>query len=827
MVGRGFAQGISIIVAVAFGAGSLTLPNDLCAQSAPITGETLKKPRPPRPEVSADGRITLGLVARDGRWASLDPQPVGWSQDGRTFRYSLAARDDAGERRSMSYDVARGTVRELDAAARAILAPTIYDAMGTARRDRGAYARRRTTHDRRLHVFVRRGDLWLHDTHDGSTLRLTRSSDPISAPRFSLDEQRILFVQRGNVHELDLAGGLTRQLTDIRTGTRPTARTAAARARTAQEKRLVQQQTELFAWARAKRRKRNADATRRAAERAALSDRLLPTWVGRWERARIVSIAPTGRWVVVELSTKAPAAKRAVVPDYVTESGFAETRSARAKVGAPRAARRWALLDVERARLRPIAPTALAKADADYGPFRWSPDGTKLAALAISRDHRTRWILTIDPLSTDAHVTDAEHDAAWIGGPAWRRFGWLDDSARLFFVSERTGWAHLCTAHYTGRSRRSLTDGAWEVQNVRLSWDRSTAWIIATKKHPGERHLYSITLDAPSATLRCLTDRFPGIDTVSFAPDERRFVVSHSGPTTPPALSMCAIEPDGTVRPPTTVHRGATETFSKRTWITPRIVDFLDKHGNRIHARLYAPSSPHRMRPAVIRVHGSGYAQSAHRRWQRRSNDFFFAQYLLERGYSVLDLDYRGSAGYGRGCRTDIAGHMGDIEIDSGVAAVEYLVTQCGVERERIGIFGGSYGGFFTLMALLRNPGVFKVGVSLYPVTDWQHYNHWYASRILGTPDDNPGAYRRSSPIYHAPNLRDRLMIQHGVVDTNVHYQDTMRFAQRLIESGKTGWDVISYPVEGHGWTHESTRLDSYRRMAALFDEVLLRPTIL
>jgi dipeptidyl aminopeptidase/acylaminoacyl peptidase len=205
------------------------------------------------------------------------------------------------------------------------------------------------------------------------------------------------------------------------------------------------------------------------------------------------------------------------------------------------------------------------------------------------------------------------------------------------------------------------------------------------------------------------------------------------------------------------------------------------------------------------------------------SNTTPFFNVLLQAGYTVLDLDYRGSSGYGRDCRTAIYRNMGGKDIDSSIAAARWLSTNHGIDPRRIGIYGGSYGGFYTLMALFKHPGVFAAGAALYPVTDWAHYNHPYTSNILNLPYEDGEAYLHSSPIYHAKGLEDRLLILHGMHDRNVHYQDTIRLAQRLIELKKSGWELATLPVEDHGFQSEASRLDSNRRIFGLFEEVLKR----
>ncbi len=124
-------------------------------------------------------------------------------------------------------------------------------------------------------------------------------------------------------------------------------------------------------------------------------------------------------------------------------------------------------------------------------------------------------------------------------------------------------------------------------------------------------------------------------------------------------------------------------------------------------------------------------------------------------------------------------------------------------------------------MAMFTEPDIFAAGAALRPVTDWAYYNHWYTSRILGLPQDDAEAYRKSSPIYHAGGLRGALLIAHGMVDQNVHFQDTVRLVERLIELGKENWEVAIYPKEDHGFRHAWSWTDEYRRILELFEENL------
>jgi dipeptidyl aminopeptidase/acylaminoacyl peptidase len=257
-------------------------------------------------------------------------------------------------------------------------------------------------------------------------------------------------------------------------------------------------------------------------------------------------------------------------------------------------------------------------------------------------------------------------------------------------------------------------------------------------------------------------------------------------------------------------------------WLDPKLVTFRARDGKMVPARLYLPEMLGKARdprrPAVIFIHGAGYLQNAHRYWSAYYREYMFHHLLAERGYVVLDVDYRGSAGYGRDWRTAIGRHMGGKDLEDVLDAASYLAADHGVDAARIGTYGGSYGGFLTLMALFTSPSTFAAGAALRPVTDWAHYNHPYTSNILNAPPDDPEAYRRSSPIYFAEGLAAPLLICHGMIDDNVHFQDSVRLAQRLIELRKEDWELAVYPVEKHAFEEETSWADEYRRILKLFE---------
>jgi len=164
---------------------------------------------------------------------------------------------------------------------------------------------------------------------------------------------------------------------------------------------------------------------------------------------------------------------------------------------------------------------------------------------------------------------------------------------------------------------------------------------------------------------------------------------------------------------------------------------------------------------------------------------------------------------------------MGGKDLDDNVDGVNYLVKTFGVDPKRVGMYGGSYGGFITLMALFTAPDVFAAGAALRPVTDWANYNQGYTSAILNEPYNDSLAYRRSSPIYFAEGLKSHLLICHGMVDINVHFQDAVKLTQRLIELGKDNWEIAPFPMEDHGFVEPSSWTDEYKRIFKLFETEL------
>jgi dipeptidyl aminopeptidase/acylaminoacyl peptidase len=749
----------------------------------------------------------------NGRWLGGEVSAPRWSPDGQWvhFQYALdpqpvVAGSNVGDPR---WRVSRDG-RRVEAVSRedALLVP----------------ASMQHTRDARRAVWFHRGELRYWKRGGGEAKLLLARADAIS-PQWTADEKEIRWVEGNNLWSMDPETGTLRQLTRAflqREPERPNA----------QRDELRRQQLEIFEFA------RNAVATRDSAYQRSVADRAPQPITLPYREGETISFlqVPAGGKYATWVSTPRVTTTQTVFSDYVNETGIVTQQTARPKVGDAVEVRRVMIVAAD-----PFATPDSVKAtvvDTDSALFSgkrvtapralWNDQGTRFVVEFQSLDYKDRWLVLVDP-ATGRHerVLHHIHDPAWFGGagqaggwlaPSW--FEFLPDGETLAFTSEESGYAHLYLVDMNG-STRALTSGQWEVRSVRRSTDGSAWWFTAGIDHPAELNFYGIPLRG-GAPVRINGLGEGWIQPVP-SPDGQVLAFRWSTPT---ELNDLYVQPLRSGSQPVRVTRSGTDAYWRIAWPVSEYVTFNDAQGLPIHARVYRPLVEHPNRPAVMEIHGAGYAQGVFKNFAGSSahGGSQTAQYLAARGVTYVVLDYAGSAGYGRDMRTAIYRTMGERDVHSALVAIPVLQERFGVNPQRIGLFGCSYGGFFTLMALFQHPGVFQGGVSQCPVTDWAHYNHGYTARILnGSPKDDTEAYRVSSPIYHADGLQDRLIIQHGLVDGNVQYQDAVRLVQRLMELGKD-FEFVTYPIDAHGWTTRWARLDSQRRMMKLWEEVLLQP---
>lgn len=748
--------------------------------------------------------LTVDEIMRGPGLYGYAPRAVRWSGDGRQIYFEWKQFSDA-----LADDYATYVVNRDGTGLRKLTRQEAHAAPPASGHE---------SRDRRLVAYARDGDIYVYDRSTLGTRRLTSTHDIEADPRFTADATRVTFTRAGNLYALHLDSGVIEQLTDIRPAGSPP---------DPDDKKLTESQKQLKAEERALLgaiEERARQRERRKAEREEDNPRK-PHRLQARQSVTSLRLSPDESYVLAAIATRPEQAAVAIVPNFVTEAGYTEDIRTRTKVGDALMRVRYAIINVKTGEVKWIAhgiKTTDKTGKEIERPLRlssptWSEEGGRLILAGDSEDNKERWIFAIDPAAAAARAIFHERDEAWINSYGPRGMGFLGDHETVYFLSERDGWRHLYTVPFAGGEPRQLTAGAWEVHAVELSRDRRVFYLETSEHSLHERHVY--TMPAAGGERRRLTSQ-PGSHTAALSPAEDALSIIHSYTNRPPELFVMDNRPGAALARLTT---SPAPEFSTYSWLEAPIVHVPARDGARVPARFYKPARWKRGGPAVIFVHGAGYLQNVHRWWSQYAREYMFHHLLLERGYIVVDLDYRASAGYGRDWRTAIYRHMGGKDLDDQVDAARWLVREHGVDPRRIGIYGGSYGGFLTLMALFTQPEIFAAGAALRPVTDWAHYNHGYTSNILNIPQEDLEAYRRSSPIYHAAGLKGALLICHGMVDVNVHFQDTVRLAQRLIELRKENWEVAIYPVEDHAFVQPSSWADEYKRILKLFEQNLRR----
>jgi len=758
--------------------------------------------------------LDIDLIMLGPDFAGTAPSEVSWAGDNSKlwFRWKRP-----GEKEPGMFEVARtgGTPRRLTKDEEAGAPPY------TAARDRSG----------RWAVYSFEGDIHLLDTHSGKFRKITQTAESETEPSFTHDEKKISFRRGDNLFLIPREGeALIRQLTDIRSGKDPEAE-KEKKEKEGERKYLMDQQEELFAVLQAKAKKQKEDNERKKARRPQ------PFYIGDKKVERL-SLSADERFVAVELVEEPKEQRITQVPDYVTLSGFTDELRTRIKVGDLPKTYSMSILNLEtnqvlhvklegQATTSPLSDPEQGKDSKSKTPppdvFSpvWSKTGHSLLATIRSANNKDQWLLSFDVETSDGRVVSHEHDDAWVlnddDAPSLSllEYGFFDEGRKVWFVSEHTGFRQLYAVPLEGGPAQALTEGRYEVWNARLSRDEQTFYFRSNQDGPEVMHFYA--LPASGGTPQKLTLEV-GNHQVTLSPDETFLADVYSFSSKPWELY---VQPRQKPRERAALTDSPTLAFKHYAWTEPKLIKIPARDGVGVPARLYVPPKPHPAKPAVIFVHGAGYLQNVHRWWSQYFREYMFHHFLMEQGYTILDVDYRGSAGYGRDWRTAIYRHMGGKDLSDQVDAAEYLVKQHGARSEGIGIYGGSYGGFITLMALFTAPKSFGAGAALRPVTDWAHYNHPYTSNILNQPQEDDEAFRRSSPIYFAEGLEDPLLICHGLVDVNVHVQDTIRLVQRLVELRKANFEVMVYPVEDHAFKVASSWADEYKRIFRLFEQNL------
>ena len=782
----------------------------------------------PQNATAATGEITLKQIMADPQWIGALPTNMGWSVNSDKIVFERERKDSA---------LSDVYIADVSSPENAVKAP--LSDLHKYRFDE------RVVRNDGVVAYSFEDSVYVQFTN-GDTVQLTRGGNTLSSLSFMTDG-RLMAFSGSKVVAINLENGSREELLSWEFADKPEAVKPA-------EDYIAEEQQTLIQYI-ALQRKNRQDRQNASDELAKANNSVAPTpfYFDKSHRLAGISVSPKGNFAVIATTeNKATRDDSDIMPHYIQEDSRIAAKPVRQRVAdaEPVNHELW-LLNLETGEKSELkyfnlpgynddvlasVKTENAKANGETyevnrlprpitllqswywtkPSIRWHKNGEAVAVMLEAWDNKDRWIATVDLASKTLENQHRLHDDAWVNY-RFNAFDWLNNSETLYYQSEHSGYAHLYIQK-PGEAPVALTSGNYIVDDLTLTSDDSHIYFKANMEHPGLYEIYRA--DLSDNTIDTMTD-LNGITDYVLSPDENQLLLSHSKVNKPAELFVKSATPDETAKQ---ITNSTSEAFNALPWAVPQIVAIESSHTDApIYARVYLPENYDGSTPnkAVVFNHGAGYLQNAHMGWSGYFREYMFHSMLVQQGYVVMDMDYRASAGYGRDWRTAIYRQMGTPEVQDLRDGVNYLVNNANVDRNRIGTYGGSYGGFLTFMSMFTAPDLFAAGAALRPVTDWAHYNTPYTANILNTPSIDPIAYERSSPIYFAEGLEKPLLINAPMVDDNVFFHDTVRLVQRLIELEKENFETAIYPVEPHGFVQPSSWLDEYRRIYKLFEENL------
>ncbi len=440
----------------------------------------------------------------------------------------------------------------------------------------------------------------------------------------------------------------------------------------------------------------------------------------------------------------------------------------------------------------------------------WRPDGV-LTAQVQTRDQRQLKLLAFNTHTGEATILMEDEGDPWTNLNNDLRFL---KSGEFLWSSEKSGFRHLYLHDQNGAETRTLTKGEWVVTGV-VAVDEANRLVYfqATRDGVTERHLYAVSLDGGGITR--LTNE-AGWHSVVISPDFSYMINTFTSLSQPPKFTLLKI--DGTLV--ANLYQDSETNLASLDLIVPELFSFQSRDGVTLQAAIYNPANLEEGKryPLIVSVYGGPHVQRVMNHWDLTVD--LRCQYLAQEGYVVLKVDNRGTFNRGLAFEGALAGNMGSIEVQDQLDGVNFMAKRPYVDVKRVGVFGWSYGGYMTLMCMLRAPEVFKVGVSGAPVTHWDGYDTHYTERYMGLLTANPEGYQKTSPLALVGNLRGKLLLIHGMVDENVHFRHTARLIVALTAAQKP-YDLMIYPEERHMPRNAKGLEYMERRITAYFKDNL------
>lgn len=418
---------------------------------------------------------------------------------------------------------------------------------------------------------------------------------------------------------------------------------------------------------------------------------------------------------------------------------------------------------------------------------RFTPDGSRVLFNRMDRLQQVLHVMAADPQTGESRIVVTETQPTWQDHRPYMQF--LADGERFIWETEKTGYRQFELRHLDGRLLATLTKGEYPALRVqRIDEENAVLYYTACGgAHPLNAHLFRVKLDGTGQ--RRLTQELAS-HSVQLSPDGKWFITCFETITQPPTTALYDIEGQRVA----TLAETDTAALAALGYPEPELFCFKADDGTTdLYGCLYKPPgfNARRKYPLVVDVYGGPGSQAVVSRYRPMHPG-------CERGFIVARIDNRGTGGRGKAFMGAIYEKFSVVEIKDQADGVRYLRRRPYIDGDRVGIFGHSYGGTMSALAVLKYPDVFQVAVAASGVTDWHNYDTIYTERYAGLPQDNPDGYREGACLTYVDQLRGKLLIQHGMVDDNVHPTNAWQLVDALQGEGKP-FEIMFYPNNGHG----------------------------
>ena len=447
---------------------------------------------------------------------------------------------------------------------------------------------------------------------------------------------------------------------------------------------------------------------------------------------------------------------------------------------------------------------------------KWLPNSKNLSYQWQSRDQKTLKLKSYNLKKRKQTTLLTETSSHWIN--LHKDLVFLSDNKTFIWASERDGFKHLYHFTNEGKLINQLTKGEWVVDSIKhIDEAKGLIYFTGRADTPLERHLYRVPLAGKSPEHVARLSKRNGFHTINFSQDSKSYIDSFSNINTPKQVSLHKADGEH-------ITWLAENKVSQEHPISPYYDDLIQpKFGTltsddgkaTLYYKLYKPKNmaPGKKYPVIVNVYGGPHAQRVRNIWQGAD----FTQYMLQQGYVVFQLDNRGSNYRGTAFEFPIYEELGKVEVDDQISGVKYLHSLPFVDKERIGVYGHSYGGYMALMALFKAGDYFKAGVSGAPVTDWLLYDTHYTERYLNHPKVNADGYEQSSVFPYISGLDAPLLVYHGMADDNVLFTNTTKLIKALQDENKQ-FELMTYPGSKHSMRGKKVKVHLNNTIMSFFD---------